>query len=622
MKLIRFRAKHLFSLGEVEVNLEGRGLTLVTGYSKDEGSSNGAGKSSLANKGILWTLFGETAGGIKGDSVGLRHAGKGTFGEVLFHGGDGRLYTVHRARPASLSLSRDGVDVSAKIAKDTQDQIDKALGIDFKTFLQTSFFGQGRSLSYASLPPKDQKAVLEQILPMEEVDKWAVYADTKLKEVKIEATKAEVRVTHAQVRLSTLVEEKVDTEWRAERYEQDRLDTLKRFEDEFANIGSKYARDWTTLEVEKAQFCLVDHDSWRKKISETGLSLDTEYENNTRIFQEANQSVREWQTAYAQRVIKLNSLNDVKGVCSECQRPYTDFSEQSHKALLHEARVMLDEAEANVRMAKEAEQHYAKACNELKGKIAKNMLDLGALDASCHQKEMHGHRVAALQDKINTDKTNCRQKIENMKSTENPFASLISAFDFKIEQAKTEWTESHRALASLNGEVEHLTYWRDVYAKELKLKLFEDACPFLDSRVNYHLGRLNNGQIQVKFSTIKRLANGSAKEEFNVYVESKTGGSGFDSLSGGEQQMVSFSIGLGLADLAGRTSSGRSNLLVLDEPFTELDERNSDSVVTYLNSEVNNGKDTILLISNDEALKGLIANRIHVVKENGVTHVE
>jgi ABC-type dipeptide/oligopeptide/nickel transport system ATPase subunit len=61
---------------------------------------------------------------------------------------------------------------------------------------------------------------------------------------------------------------------------------------------------------------------------------------------------------------------------------------------------------------------------------------------------------------------------------------------------------------------------------------------------------------------------------------------------------------------------------VLDEPFTELDERNSDSIVTYLNSEVNNGKDTILLISNDESLKGLIANRIHVVKEHGVTHVE
>lgn len=622
MKLIRFRAKHLFSLGEIDLNLEGRGLTLVTGYSKDEGSSNGAGKSSLANKGLLWTLFGETAGGIKGDGVGNRHATKGTYGEVLFHGADGRLYTIRRERPASLSLSREGVDISAKIAKDTQDQIDKALGIDFKTFLQTSFFGQGRSLSYASLTPKDQKAVLEQILPMEEVDKWAQYADLKLKETSKLLGDAERVVQTAQVRLSTLMEEKVDTGRRADRWSQNKLDTIKRFEDEFANIDGKYARDWTTLEVEKAQFSQVDHEAWEKKISESILNLDKEYEDNNITLQEANQSVRAWQNAYYQRATKINRLNDVKGICSECQRPYTDFSEQDHKALLHEARTMLDESEANIRMAKEAESHYAKVCMEIKAKIKKNSLDHEACSTSWHQKEMHGQRVAALQDKINTDKVNYLQNIENMKGAENPFSSQISAFDFKIEQAKTEWTEANLALAALNGEVEHLTYWRDVYAKELKLKLFEDACPFLDARVNYHLGRLNNGQLQVKFSTIKRLANGSAKEEFNVHVESKTGGSGFDSLSGGEQQMVSFSIGLGLADLAGRTSSGRSNLLVLDEPFTELDERNSDSIVTYLNSEVNNGKDTILLISNDESLKGLIANRIHAVKEHGVTHVE
>ena len=136
------------------------------------------------------------------------------------------------------------------------------------------------------------------------------------------------------------------------------------------------------------------------------------------------------------------------------------------------------------------------------------------------------------------------------------------------------------------------------------------------------MSRLKNEQITCKFTTIKRLSSGAAKEEFNVQVTSATGGGEFDSLSGGEQQMVSFAIGLALSDLAKSASAHSSSIIILDEPFTELDERNGEAVVEYLTSEVESGMDTVLLISNDSALKGLIANRIHVVKRKGVSNVE
>jgi len=204
----------------------------------------------------------------------------------------------------------------------------------------------------------------------------------------------------------------------------------------------------------------------------------------------------------------------------------------------------------------------------------------------------------------------------------NPRLEPLKRIHFEVNEQSEARAEMDQEISTLKDEISHLTHWREVYGKELKLKLFEDACPFLDERTSYHLAQLNNRQLHCDFSTVKRLATGEAKEEFDVSVWSETGGLGFASLSGGEQQMASFAIGLALADLARRVSGSDSGFLILDEPLTELCPKNAESVYTYLTAEIENGRDSIHLISNDEALKSLIHNRIHIVKSKGISSVE
>jgi DNA repair exonuclease SbcCD ATPase subunit len=177
-------------------------------------------------------------------------------------------------------------------------------------------------------------------------------------------------------------------------------------------------------------------------------------------------------------------------------------------------------------------------------------------------------------------------------------------------------------LDALDEEVPHVSFWHEFFSKELKLQLFESTCPFLAERTRYHLDGLRNPQIYAEFNTIKRLADGTPKDEFTVRVFSETGGDGFDSLSGGEQQIVSFAIGLALADLAAAQAEGSSSFLILDEPFSQLDARNSEAIVEYLTSDIGKTKETILLISNDDELKTLIPNRVHVIKRRGVSQIE
>jgi DNA repair exonuclease SbcCD ATPase subunit len=94
MKLIRLKVKNLFSLGQVDISLQGRGLTLVTGYSEDDGNANGAGKSSLANKAIIWTLYGTTTHGLRADNVLNRWRGKKAEGQIDFEGVDLQTYLL------------------------------------------------------------------------------------------------------------------------------------------------------------------------------------------------------------------------------------------------------------------------------------------------------------------------------------------------------------------------------------------------------------------------------------------------------------------------------------------------------------------------------------------------
>jgi ABC-type dipeptide/oligopeptide/nickel transport system ATPase subunit len=85
--------------------------------------------------------------------------------------------------------------------------------------------------------------------------------------------------------------------------------------------------------------------------------------------------------------------------------------------------------------------------------------------------------------------------------------------------------------------------------------------------------------------------------------------------------MASFAAGLGLADLASTQSIGESSFLILDEPFSQLDARNSEAIVSYLTGDLSKERSTILLVSNDDTLMSLVPNRVHVVKEKGVSKI-
>jgi DNA repair exonuclease SbcCD ATPase subunit len=105
-----------------------------------------------------------------------------------------------------------------------------------------------------------------------------------------------------------------------------------------------------------------------------------------------------------------------------------------------------------------------------------------------------------------------------------------------------------------------------------------------------------------------------------VTASSDTGSTVFELFSGAEKQLTSFAVGMALSDLAAMQADGASSFMILDEPFLYQSPENCERIITFVTQHLG-GKSTILLISNEDSLVNLVPNRVHVVKNKGVTSI-
>jgi DNA repair exonuclease SbcCD ATPase subunit len=308
--------------------------------------------------------------------------------------------------------------------------------------------------------------------------------------------------------------------------------------------------------------------------------------------------------------------------CHTCEQQVGKETREKRAAKLMECQRELDTIEVNISKAEQAKEYWEE-------ELGKAMARQEEMNQAVRESVQVQHLEKRLKDEIHrceialseTGIPELEQKLDLLKNQENPYSDQLSSMGNDLTVVLGERSQQGRYVKVLRDELSHLSYWNDAFSKGLKNLMLARACPFLDQKTEQHLQGLGNAQLRVSFSTTKLLKSGDTAEDFNVSVHSTTGGRGFQSLSGGEQQMVSFAVGLALADLAETQVEGSSHLLILDEPFMALDGRNCENIVNYLRGPLSKRRETILLISNEEALRSLIPNRIHVIKSGGVTRL-
>ena len=160
----------------VEVDFNGFSLACISG-------SNGAGKSSLLDA-VTWALFGQAR---KRDEALINNQSRAA--EVVFtFAYETNVYRVIRAlargktttlefqiqQPPVGEAQPEWKPLTERTLRDTQARIEQILRLDYDTFINVSFFLQGRADQFAQQPPTRRKEILGAILGLEA---WEIYRE-------------------------------------------------------------------------------------------------------------------------------------------------------------------------------------------------------------------------------------------------------------------------------------------------------------------------------------------------------------------------------------------------------------------------------------------------------------
>jgi DNA repair exonuclease SbcCD ATPase subunit len=538
---------------------------------------------------------------------------------ISFSGGEKEdaQYAITRGRlPSSLELDCDGVRVTRRTESETQALIDGALGSNRKAFTYTSHFGS-HSSSILALTPKQQKEVLESILPLEKLSEWSDRANAN-KSI-LSKTKKDLELSLAELRgrIAETAAHGARAKSAYDAWESDRLSRLERAEQEVARHKVLVGNCEISQANLEAQLREIPANA-----EEMVYSLSDEHTKITQFAHEALSKRAEasnihhqWSTAGANISKKVKDLE--RGNCYVCGQEVLGDNER-----LVALRNQLEIYKSNVESAEVAKNYFRERSDECRNEM--NNLYKKISEYNRLRDRAGGIRIELA--KLNLE--NLMSALEQAESVRVEVAQEKNPHSLELGQSygdkivlETKLSFKEATLKHINEEIQHLDFWRKAFDKDMKNFMLAKACPFLEYRTTKHLEGLGNPQLSVEFKTVKLLTSGDEREDFTINVSSATGGKTYDSLSGGEKGMVSFAVGLALADLAETQVKSIPNVMILDEPFTNMDEVNSERLFNYLTTELVNKRDTILLISNEDSLKSLVPNRIHVVKENGITSI-
>lgn len=154
----------------VELDFTPFDLACISGH-------NGAGKSSLLDA-ITWSLFGE-ARGKSSDVINLRQDVKAAEVALTFQHED-NVYRVQRTLPRNkntllefqVRTQTGWKPLTEKTTRETQARIEQTLRLDFETFVNASFFLQGKADQFTQQNASKRKEVLSNILGLE---MWEAY---------------------------------------------------------------------------------------------------------------------------------------------------------------------------------------------------------------------------------------------------------------------------------------------------------------------------------------------------------------------------------------------------------------------------------------------------------------
>jgi len=507
---VRLQLRNFLSYGDnppQEIDLQGVHMGALVG-------NNGAGKSALLDA-ITWALFGKARSG----NDQLLRQGANEMSVTFEFEVEGQLYRVRRrffrksrSHTVVLEQQLDGKRwrpiVTESKVRAVDGEIQRLLGMDYDTFVNTVFMPQGRSGEFMNLDPSERRDLLAQLLGLEAFEKLAEKAREKAKNLSGQISEGEKHLKDIENELSQRPQ--IVAEFERKQRERDHAgQILRQMDEEIAHVQ----RTRESLLAVKARL---------EQLRSEKQTVQRQIESDRKDLSEFERQLHQWGKVLAQeaQIIeawkKFQQVQLMEQALSEKANRLMELEQQKHQleqAILKAKSELESRLKASERDAANIEQRLADLkkviarCNEVERQLEELHKAREALrdweEKQKHWQNLQQERMAleqmiasekaewaqregqSLQEQKQLEaKTDLKPQIEQRLRQLEEAREKLSEWQRQLDAARKKREQISGQLAMLNTRWEQLQKARE--ETEEKLHLLEEhsgepRCPLCET---------------------------------------------------------------------------------------------------------------------------------------------
>ncbi len=626
---------NFLTMKQAHVNLNNRGLVLISGVNEDDKStdSNGAGKSTLVDA-LCWCLFGVTARGVTADEVVNDKINKDCSVTVKIADNDD-VYEITRYRKHSINKNIikvvvNGVDISRPTNAENDDLIQKLVGMNENIFKVAVYCGQDNMPYLPALTDKQIKELIENAAGISElqnayelarIQKSGHSATSTALTLKVSDIEKEIDSLQMNVRLA---QAKVD-QWEDNRQleiqlrTQEQTDAVNRFTAEIDKFKMDFQDD-VTSQIEAVS----------KELQKT-QSLRDDYEQKTIAANSALFACDSLANVINDKKMDIEHLKEeiaaiqtgLKDKCPTCGRTFSEADiETSVSSLYLEINKLNQEIVDDDLDLRKLHKDYEEK-KQIRDEAKSKLPDTSALTQELQRLNTIKLKKSERYNQLSEMKSFLQQqklKIDNLKNSVNPNIASLQSINSMLDTKKQELIDTKENAKEIYKQMTIDDNLIAIFSPSgVRAHILDVITPFLNCRTNKYLSTLSCGNLTAEWNTLNTTKSGVVKEKFQINVINKYGASNYKGLSGGEKRKVNLACVLALQDLASARAKKSFDLWIGDEIDNALDETGLELLMSVLHEKTQE-KGTVLIISHND-LKDWISQNIVVTKKQGVSTI-
>ena len=504
IKLTKLSIRNFMSFGNVPqvLDLSEFPMTLIQGINRDktdnepesetdienasaslsEKPSNGSGKSSILSA-LNYVIFGESiANKIKKSNL-VNKINKKNLEVSLEFEKDGTQYRIERGRsPEYLRFFVNGEDLAQGENKDTQEDINKAIGMSPDLFYQICLM-TASAPTFMEMNAAGQREIIEQLLGVQILTDKAEKLKEKVKEVKQIIATEEVRLATVKSANDEIIKrneiQKADYQNKLNEYETNRNKKVEEYEKAYKVLAE--------VDIEKE----IENHKFNESVNQI-------IADNAKITLDKNENTK-----------KLDSLNinltNIKNALESLSKINIEEEIKKHK-----------EIESIQEKNKEVSTKILEESNKLND-VDRQLIEVSHTLTNLAQQNIGiTNETKQLNEKIESENKIIKDNEENLKKIENNTCPTCGA---KLTGENTKLSEKY--IESIKVSNEKISGFRNqITENDNKLKEIKDRIDVqkkLESSINENKTTISKGITELQGKIIKDLPSVYYKDIKDVY---------------------------------------------------------------------------------------------------------